>query len=284
MRAILLLLALAGCRADAPEPPSPATPAALPPVSTVRPFDPPPDSMARWVHGRPFSADSFETIRSSIDTSYSRTVAILPHVIPSPDLEYPARDGQRWQGLFETPTGLEIRSFTARVREVEAGPLEPPGGPYSGRLLLTPWMVETDDPRHPISAAHLFFRRPGRPFADGPVATVFVGYWPLYQGKLPFSFGGESYDLTFLEGPENKNGWRWPILTLRSQDGRQYLPSAGMDNYLLWAGDLDRDGRLDLLTDEGGHYAVGEPTLYLSSEARDGELVRRVAWTSTCDC
>jgi hypothetical protein len=53
---------------------------------------------------------------------------------------------------------------------------------------------------------------------------------------------------------------------------------------LLFAGDLDRDGHLDLILDATDHYNVGRPTLYLSSPARDGELVRRVAVNESVGC
>ena len=46
---------------------------------------------------------------------------------------------------------------------------------------------------------------------------------------------------------------------------------------LLWAGDLDRDGRLDLLLDLSEHYNMSLPTLFLSSAAADSDLVAPVA-------
>jgi hypothetical protein len=46
---------------------------------------------------------------------------------------------------------------------------------------------------------------------------------------------------------------------------------------LLFAGDLDRDGRLDLLIDTTDHYNVSKPTLFLSSAAYKGVFLRRVS-------
>lgn len=45
----------------------------------------------------------------------------------------------------------------------------------------------------------------------------------------------------------------------------------------LWSGDIDRDGKLDLLLDLTNHYNVTKPTLFLSSEAGEDELVAEVA-------
>jgi len=60
----------------------------------------------------------------------------------------------------------------------------------------------------------------------------------------------------------------------------------GNDAYphLRWAGDLDRDGRLDLLIDVSDHYNVSAPTLFLSSQASDGELVHAAAALRSVGC
>lgn len=53
---------------------------------------------------------------------------------------------------------------------------------------------------------------------------------------------------------------------------------------LLWAGDLDHDGKVDLLMDVSGHYSSMELRLYLSSRAAPEELVREVALRSHPAC
>ena len=54
--------------------------------------------------------------------------------------------------------------------------------------------------------------------------------------------------------------------------------------HLIFAGDLDRDGRLDLIFDTTDHYNVSRPTLFLSGAAAEGELVRRVAEYHSVGC
>lgn len=51
-----------------------------------------------------------------------------------------------------------------------------------------------------------------------------------------------------------------------------------------WAGDLDGDGKLDLILSTGSDGYAGIKTLYLSSHAEEGKLVRRVAWFSSSSC
>jgi len=51
-----------------------------------------------------------------------------------------------------------------------------------------------------------------------------------------------------------------------------------------WVGDLDRDGRPDILIDDNMGELGGHWVLYLSSSARQGELVHAVASFSGGHC
>ena len=53
---------------------------------------------------------------------------------------------------------------------------------------------------------------------------------------------------------------------------------------LLWVGDLDRDGKPDLLIDLHRHYNVFLPTLFLSSEAGQGGILKQVASIRSVGC
>lgn len=53
---------------------------------------------------------------------------------------------------------------------------------------------------------------------------------------------------------------------------------------LLWAGDLDRDGKLDFLLQDSDHYNKTESALYLSSEAMDKKPLRKVASHTAFGC
>ncbi|GEM_PF-763040 len=54
--------------------------------------------------------------------------------------------------------------------------------------------------------------------------------------------------------------------------------------HLLFAGDLDRDGRLDLIIDATDHYNLSLPTLFLSSAAGPGQFLRRVSAHRAVGC
>lgn len=68
------------------------------------------------------------------------------------------------------------------------------------------------------------------------------------------------------------------------EETHQLLPAGDAVPEVLWAGDLDRDGRLDFVANVSGHYNVWSPALFLSSAARDGELVAKVASFTVTGC
>ena len=117
----------------------------------------------------------------------------------------------------------------------------------------------------------------------GPVTTRVSVERSLLAGQpVEFTLGARSYR---LEGEGDENGYR---LTLTEGGRTQTLVvHDSLDDTgprLLWAGDLDRDGEADFLIDLTRHYNVSEPTLFLSKEAGEGELVKRVAAFQTMGC
>lgn len=53
---------------------------------------------------------------------------------------------------------------------------------------------------------------------------------------------------------------------------------------IVWAGDIDRDGKVDLLLNLSDHYNVSHLALFLTSAAKEGELVGKVAEWRTTGC
>lgn len=78
---------------------------------------------------------------------------------------------------------------------------------------------------------------------------------------LGFARGGQRQALARFEGSRVASGQR----------------ALGVDAApaLLWAGDIDRDGRLDLLLDLSDRYDLGATSLFLSTAAGPGQLVGR---------
>lgn len=67
------------------------------------------------------------------------------------------------------------------------------------------------------------------------------------------------------------------LATFPAFDEGGKLNSLDVEQYVVFAGDLDHDGKLDLLANISGHWNEWRPALYLSKAARDGELVGMTA-------
>lgn len=117
----------------------------------------------------------------------------------------------------------------------------------------------------------------------GPVTTRVSKTRSLVAGQpVAFTLGARTYR---LEAAGDENGYR---LTLTEGSRTQTLVTHDtLDDAaprLLWAGDLDRDGQADFLIDLTRHYNVSQPTLFLSKDAGEGDLVRRAAAFRSVGC
>jgi hypothetical protein len=128
--------------------------------------------------------------------------------------------------------------------------------------------------------------------AAGPVPTLFLGYPGLGPGDwLPLGAGADTGllpTLRFHFEPSEGHEGRHRLVV--SDDGRTQVLADDMrfdtekGGRFLWVGDLDRDGRPDLLLDTADHYNVTQLTLYLSGCADEGHLVCRVAVRRSVGC
>lgn len=112
---------------------------------------------------------------------------------------------------------------------------------------------------------------------------------PIEPMKLSFErvfdLNGNRYILRAVNGI-TANGTKATALVLEHNNVTQIIDQNYEDiiGDLLWVGDLDNDGKIDLYFDqfnERGSFGIG---LYLSSEAKDGEFVRLVAIFGTAGC
>jgi hypothetical protein len=74
------------------------------------------------------------------------------------------------------------------------------------------------------------------------------------------------------------------LATFPALDTGGKVNSLDIEQYVMFAGDLDHDGKLDLLANVSGHWNEWHPALFLSSAAKDGELVARVAELVATGC
>lgn len=74
------------------------------------------------------------------------------------------------------------------------------------------------------------------------------------------------------------------IAAYRESPDARLLFTSDASPQLIFAGDLDRDGQLDLIFDTSDHYNLNRPTLFLSSAAGKGEVLRAVATHDAVGC
>lgn len=202
--------------------------------------------------------------------------------------EVVAKDGERWMALVEDQGGFDLREVVIAVEFVEDAVLDTPPG-KTGRRVSVASGVE------PLALLRSLPR-----LEPGPVKTAVVDDRNFNAGTpTGLYFEGIVFELELKcdEADYGKELADCPILL--SGDGRQQelrsypvfrpgmvdqsIASEALPQ-VFWAGDLDRDGRLDLILDLTDHYNVSAPTLLLSSPAKEGELVAPVAVFITTGC
>lgn len=186
--------------------------------------------------------------------------------------EAPARPGPGWLALL--PVGGVWRLEPAMVRATRVhDPLLDAEGDKTGIALSSS-----------RSEAIVLLKVPG--IGPGKVDTPAMKFG---EGPKPVSAGGVPLKVRFkadeyvIEGSARgihvRNGAAGTLLPGVSAGGPDSDDSAS----LLWAGDLDRDGRLDLLFSYSG-YNRGGVCLYLSSGADAGAQVRLTACHGGVGC
>jgi hypothetical protein len=185
------------------------------------------------------------------------------------------RSGSQWLALVCSKNGLPVgaRQAHGAPREV-AGPLRRPAhpGPATGVPPPDGW------PRH---GAGLVQTRPRCALAAGRAGAHLRGP-PHSEKSAPPAKARWSWRWICPSGGQatlvplfDAEGGRF-LLQLRAQGKRQLLDELGLcshtvsTDYLVWAGDLDRDGQPDYLIDFADE--VGEAKLYLARAAAAKEL------------
>jgi hypothetical protein len=122
---------------------------------------------------------------------------------------------------------------------------------------------------------------------EGPVPTVFSGRSSLSEPGARIELG--TFEKASVSVWKGSSGGDEVVLAVG--DTSQVIARSGaLDDVdvglpaLRWAGDLDGDGKLDLLIDVSAHPAETQLELFLSSHAAPGELVGRAATLSKTNC
>jgi len=194
--------------------------------------------------------------------------------------EISANSGQSWYGMYRKQKGYELKASKILVRTVKDLIVDTTTS--TGKEVLLDVPGET-----------LFLVRDLAGLKNGPVHSSFVGDREkfLHPGQsLSLMLGSRKYTLSVSgKVPASPtDGLAEYALVLSDGVHSQTIASEKDCNdvrpRLIWAGDLDHDGRLDLLVDASRHYNVSSRILWVSRGATQRQLVRPAAKFETSGC
>jgi hypothetical protein len=194
-----------------------------------------------------------------------------------------------WFGLVQEDSGYALR----RARVTAATLVHPLGGPDDAALRIG------TDLEQPV----LFLLRGLDTLRAGPVATAYAGGRALVPGSwqmvgfAPDGFavlaagdsdGIEDPDLVDLHSPAVLSLHYYAVDDAGGRDSQpsesQAIGTMPRGAHLLWAGDLDGDGRPDLIIDRMEASGATQAHLLLSTMAAPGALVGEAAVLTTTGC
>ncbi|MFZ2754278.1 MAG: VCBS repeat-containing protein [Lysobacteraceae bacterium] len=216
------------------------------------------------------------------------------------DGEAAARHGERWLALRVHEGDASLRMARLRVKRV-FDVITDAEGEATGQE------IGSD-----VGEVVTYLRGPG--LHAGPVAVAvseYVGEGPLPMQRLRLGDGvyriltrciadaaktaqdGMTYRCRIELSEDGKdgdveNGQRQTLVEMTGSSALSAAPDIFLGDdaspHVIFAGDLDRDGGLDLIFDTSDHYNLSHPVLFLSGAAEGDELLHAVAEHAAVGC
>lgn len=198
--------------------------------------------------------------------------------------EIPPFTDSGWYGLFKVGSTYRLDSVSIR-KELVFDPIVD-----GGSADTTGIEVSADSDSQPV-----FMVQSRRKLSTGSIERApivkarFSIEYPLVLSEYWLYMLGEVTDEGHGPGNLMVLDYRLVICLESNRNEQQTLVEyrrMGFDEMpsLLWAGDLDGDGKTDLFLDLTNHYNVTHYALYLSSEAAEDEILKLVATLRSVGC
>ena len=198
-----------------------------------------------------------------------------------------ARHGERWLALRVQADDARLDTTRLRVRTVFDELLDAEGQATGSEVgsdkadVLT-YLRGTGLHAGPVTLA----RSEDTSGDSGLVAqTLTLGdkaYRLATRCEIAVAEGGFMCGIALIEGERSQTLVR---MTARQMEGMTGLMLGDAASpHLIFAGDLDRDGRLDLIFETTDHYNLSRPVLFLSGAAEGDELLHAVAEHNAVGC
>ena len=199
--------------------------------------------------------------------------------------EVPARDGESWFALVVAGGKAHLQSTRLRVEAVNDPIMDGPddrtgrsvaAAGIEARVFLR-GIAALKSGEIPVAVAE-----PTALSATEPLA-VRLGDATLRLVPHCADSGDESGGLACTVGLNDGTSEQTLFTTYGARENG-VVQFGDVPPTVLFAGDLDRDGRLDLIIDTTDHYNLSRPTLFLSGAAKTGEQVAETAQQQISGC
>jgi hypothetical protein len=195
--------------------------------------------------------------------------------------ECSAKSGQVWMGLFPAKDKqFELKAATINISLVNDAIIDQDPKLKTGRKVSIPGKVEPLVLVNGVPALK----------AGKVVTSSVITKERMDIGQtVKLNVGAKESSLS-VSGVKKDAEWRTGYKIILESGGtkqtvyeRKQVADSSFPS-LLWAGDLDGDGKIDLVMDTTDNYNVRQVTLFLSTKAKPGKLVEQVATHMSTGC